>query len=167
MAIRLDRGDRRVSRRLIIAATALLLVLCSTAHADVKLKPWNQEEVSLLSKQLSEAITSLRTASMNDPSLRDRSMPNARNANELLETLRMLERSCRQLARKLEEGEDREQSLPQARKIGSQVREAQRLARTVMTSQDQWVAIDPAVDLIERLSPYYSEKSPLLPAMRR
>lgn len=32
-----------------------------------------------------------------------------------------------------------------------------------MTSESQWAAIDPAVDLINRLSPYDSEKSPLLP----
>ena len=44
------------------------------------------------------------------------------------------------------------------------IRRTQTTGRKVMIKQTQWAAVDPAVDLINRLSPYYSEKSPLLPA---
>ena len=143
-------------------AAAGALVAFATASQASELKPWNQAEVTQLAKQLSEAVTSLRAASINDPQL-SRNAPQDRRAKAMLDGLRNLERSCRQLARKLEQGEDREKTLGVARKTGSLIRDVQVASRGFMTSESQWAAIDPAVDIINRLSPYYSTKQTLIP----
>jgi hypothetical protein len=158
-----------MSMQLAVAVFTALAVTAPMIYADDDddLTPWDQAEVTHLVSQLSEAITSLRSASMNDPSLRDSGAPNRRSADEFLRTLRSLEKSCRQLHRKLEAGDGRDQTIQQARKIGTLLRDAQTSGRRLMTNRNQWAAIDPAVDLIERISPYYGRKTPLLPAVRR
>ena len=130
-------------------------------------EPWNQAEVTKLGQQLSEAVTKLRTATLNDPMMRGTQLPGERTAMELRDTLRSLERSCRQLASRLEAGEDREKTLGVARRIGMLIRDAQTTGRRLMTSDSQWAAIDPLVDIINRISPYYGTKSPLLPAVQQ
>ena len=158
---------RRPLMRMAVVAVTALVVTAPTGHAaDDEATAWDQEEVTHLVSQLSEAITSLRTASMNDPSLRDGS-PNQRSAAEYLQAMRQLERSCRQLHRKLEAGEGHDETIQQARKIGSLLREAQTVGRRLPTNRNQWAAIDPIVDLVERISPYYGRDSPLLPPKRR
>ncbi len=146
--------------RVLATCAAIFVVISIPAQGSAELKAWDQEEVALLAKQLSEAVTSLRLATINDPRLRQ----SARRADkDLLDTMKSLETACRQLARKLEAGEDRAKTIGVGKKIGMLVRRAQTAARKVMLNESQWVAIDPAVDLINRLSPYYSDESPLLP----
>lgn len=145
----------------VCAAAGLLFTVAASSHA-AELKPWDQTEVTQLAKQLSEAVTKLREASINDPMLSSRA-PMDRRAKTMLDGLRDLERSCRQLARKLEAGEDREKTLGVARKTGSLIRDVQVASRGFMTSESQWAAIDPAVDIINQLSPYYSTKQTLIP----
>ena len=146
--------------RVLATCAAAFVVISIPAQGSAELKAWDQEEVALVAKQLSEAVTSLRRATINDPRLRQSS---TRASKELLDTMKLLETACRQLARKLEAGEDRAQTTGVGKKIGMLIRKAQTAARKVMLSESQWVAIDPAVDLINRLSPYYSDESPLLP----
>jgi hypothetical protein len=148
-------------RCVMACAAAGALVAFAVASQASELKPWNQAEVTKLAKQLSEAVTSLRAASINDPAL-NRNGPQDRRAKAMLDGLRNLERSCRQLARKLEQGEDREKTLGVARKTGSLIRDVQVASRGFMTSESQWAAIDPAVDIINRLSPYYTTKQTLI-----
>jgi hypothetical protein len=99
--------------------------------------------------------------------MRGTQLPGERTAMELRDTLRSLEGSCRQLASRLEAGEDREKTLGVARRIGMLIRDAQTTGRRLMTSDSQWAAIDPLVDIINRISPYYGTKSPLLPAVQQ
>ena len=146
--------------RISVACAAALVVVSAPAQSSAELKAWDQEEVALLAQQLSEAVTSLRLATIKDPMLSRSAGTRGRN---LLDTMKSLETACRQLARKLEAGEDRSQTTGVGKKIGLLIREAQTTARKVMLNKAQWVAIDPAVDLINRLSSYYSDKSPLLP----
>ena len=163
----LERPQRsRLLRGSAACTAALALVtlgLSSHAAEPAELKPWDQKEVTLLAEQLSEAVTSLRAASINDPMLSSRGAAMDRRAKGVLDGLRALERSCRQLVRKLEAGENREQTLGVARKTGSLIRDVQVASRGFMTSESQWAAIDPAVDAINRISPYYSTKQTLLP----
>ncbi len=145
--------------RVSATCVAALVVVSIPAHVNAELKAWDQEEVALLAQQLSEAVTSLRLAMIKDPMLRER----GKAGKDLLDTMKSLETACRQLTRKLEAGEGRDETLGVGRKIGMLLRKAQTAGRKVMLNVSQWVAIDPAVDLINRLSPYYSEESPLLP----
>ena len=142
---------------------AALMLISSSGQSHAELKAWNQEEVTGLAKQLSESVTKLRLATINDPLMSSADMPNNRSARELRDSLRLLEQTCRQFARKLEKGEDLAKTTGVAKKLGMLIRQTQRAGRRVMTNAEQWAAVDPTVDLINRLSPYYTEKSPLLP----
>ena len=145
-----------------MCAAAVVMAAIPT-QSGAELKAWDQEEVALLSKQLNEAVSSLRRATSNDPTLRDGAPLNRRSAQDFRDSLKALESACRQLARKLEQGADRAETVSVAKRIGMLIRRTQTTGRKVMIKQSQWAAVDPAIDLINRLSPYYSEKSPLLP----
>jgi hypothetical protein len=84
-------------------------------------------------------------------------------AERFLRTMRQLETVTRQLAKKLEAGEDREKTLGTGRRIGTMLRDVQEDGRQLMITQTLREKIDPVVDVINRLSPYYSDKSPLMP----
>jgi 3-methyladenine DNA glycosylase AlkD len=152
----------RTIRTIALVAGAVVLAPALVAAETLT---WDQAKVSELAKQLSVAITEVRTVALKEPALRDREAPNRRAADQYLSTLKRLETSCRQLARKLEAGEDREQTMGVARKIGTQLRDAQEFGRRSMTTEQQWLTVDPAVALINQLSPYYSDESPLLPVV--
>ena len=153
--------SRKRWSRVSASFAAVFLLIFSSAQSSAEIKEWNQEEVTLLAKQLSESVTTLRLATINDPLLS--TARNSRTAIELRDSLRLLEQACRQFVRKLEDGKDRDKTIGVARKLGSLITRTQRAGRATMTSENQWAGIDPAVDAINRLSPYYSEKSPLLP----
>jgi hypothetical protein len=152
----------RTIRRIAVVASAWAFVL-APAPGGAEILTWDQAKVTDLAKQLSSAISDVRSAALNDPSLRDRDAANSRVAQQYRDILRRLEAACRQLARKLEAGESRDKTMGVARKIGTQLRDAQEFGRRSMTTEGQWKTIDPAVALINQLSPYYSDESPLMP----
>ena len=151
----------RISARISASFAAALVLISTSGPSSAEIKDWNQEEVTLLAKQLSESVTSLRLATINDPMVS--TARDSRTGIELRDSLRLLEQACRQFARKLESGEDRAQTTGVAKKLGALIRRTQRAGRGMMQTESQWAAIDPAIDFINRLSPYYSEKSALLP----
>ena len=161
------RGTRSIPSARWIRILAMCAVALAggtvLAQSTAELKAWDQAEVTLLAGQLDKAVTSLRRATINDPTLRDGLLVNRRSTQELRDALKALETACRQLARKLEAGEDRSGTISVARRIGMLLRDTQTVGRRVMVNKSQWEAIDPAVDLINRLSRYYSNESPLLP----
>jgi hypothetical protein len=147
-----------------VSAICILALASSPIAAQgSEIMPWNQEEVASLAKQLSKTVTELRRATINDPILADRRLPNDRAAKEFRDSMKSLETACRQLSTKLENGEDRDKTTGVAKKTGMLIRKTQRAGRRVMVSESQWAAVDPAIELINQISPYYSEKSPLLP----
>jgi hypothetical protein len=145
---------------LTIAAAALLLAP-ATAAAD--LQTWDQEKVSALASELAEAIKAVRGAALNEPTLRGGGT-GGRASQQYLDSLKQLERSTAKLATRLGEGEDREQSLNVARRIGTLLRDAQESGRRLMLTQSSFDEIDRAVAVIQQLSPFYTDRDPLLPA---
>ena len=154
----------RWNRRIQVSAMCVAaLSLSSTSGQSAELKAWDQEAVASLAKQLSETVTQLRQTAINDPNLLNRNAPNSRSAQKLRDSLRLLEKSCRQFAGKLEAGGDRTKTTGIAKKTGTLIRRTQLAGRRVMISDSMWAAIDPTIELINSISPYYSEESPLLP----
>jgi len=145
---------------LVVAALACLL---SAGTAVAELKPWDQEQVSGLAAELSDAIKGVRRAALDEPTLRDRSNTSGRSTQQYLDTLRQLETSTRQLATRLGKGEDREQTLGVARRIGTLLRDAQETGRRLMLTKPSFDAIDRAVAAVHELSPFYTDRDPLLP----
>jgi hypothetical protein len=141
---------------------AFLLLAPATAVAD--LQAWDQEKVSALASELAESIKAVRGAALNEPSLRGGGNTGGRASQQYLDSLKQLERSTQQLATRLGEGEDREQSLNVARRIGTLLRDAQESGRRLMLTQSSFDEIDRAVAVIQQLSPFYTDRDPLLPA---
>lgn len=130
--------------------------------------PWNQEHVTELAQALNSSVRELRRAALNEPALRDARRGQAQGpATRYLDALRDLERATGQLARQLEAGQGFEDTLGTARRVGTLLRDVQVQARRLMLTESQWQVIDPALDIIQKLSPYYSSQSPLLSATRR
>ena len=145
---------------LTISASTILLVP-GTAVAD--LQAWDQEAVSALASDLAGAIKAVRGAARNEPTLRDRSNTTGRSAEQYLDNLRQLETATRRLATRLGNGEDREQTLNVARRIGTLLRNAQENGRRLMLTQPSFDEIDKAVAVIRQLSPFYTDRDPLMP----
>ena len=143
-----------------ISASTILLVP-GTAVAD--LQAWDQEAVSALASDLAEAIKAVRGAALNEPTLRDRNNTTGRSAQQYLDNLKQLETATRRLATRLGNGEDREQTLNVARRIGTLLRNAQENGRRLMLTQPSFDAIDKAVAVIRQLSPFYTDRDPLMP----
>jgi hypothetical protein len=149
--------------RLSAAVAAALLTAVVPALAGAELKPWDQEEVTRLAKDLSEAVSNVRQITLKDPTMKGAGQINRRAAEEYLDTLKALETACEQILRKLEAGEDLEKTMGVARKIGMLLRDAQTNGRKLMISQPESEAIEVAIAALDKISPYYSEESPLMP----
>ena len=75
----------------------------------------------------------------------------------MLDTLKVLEQSCGQLAARLEGGDGHAETLNIAKKIRSLVRDARTEGRKFMTTQQTDERVDPANQAIDSLAPYYFE----------
>ena len=78
----------------------------------------------------------------------------------MLDTLKILEKSCGQLAARLEGGAGRAETLNIAKKIRSLVRDARTEGRKFMTTQQTDARVAPANQAIDGLAPYYFEPEP-------
>jgi hypothetical protein len=145
-------------------AASFFLLAATTTTAVAELQAWNQEEASALASELADAIKAVRAAALKEPSLRGAGNTTGRASQQFLDTLKKLESATRKLATRLGDGENREQTLNMARRIGTLLRDAQESGRRLMLTKPSFDAIDAAVAVIHRLSPFYSERDPLMPA---
>ncbi len=137
------------------AIAALVAIGLAPGAAFADLKPWNQEEVTELAKALHAAVKEVRK-SMRRESTGDLTAQ-AYARQKMLEILKVLERSCGQLAARLEGGAGQAETLNIARKIRSLVRDAETEGRKFMTTQQTDERIAPAEQALDGLAPYYFE----------
>ena len=150
-----------LARLTLALASIVLLTTSLPTLAAADLLPWDQEHVTALGQELADSVSAVRQTTLRNPSMRD--VTSQRRGNQYLETLRSLERSTRQLAGRLAKGEDREQTMGLARRIGSLLRDAQNVGRKMMATQGEWNEIDRVIAVLDQISPYYSDSSPLMP----
>ena len=141
--------------RRVFAIAALVAIGLAPGAAFADLKPWNQEEVTELAKALHVAVKEVRQ-SMRRESTGDLSSQ-ARARQRMLETLKVLEQSCGQLAARLEGGAGQAKTLNIAKKIRSLVRDAETEGRKFMTTQQTDERIEPAEQALDGLAAYYFE----------
>ena len=143
----------------IVMALALVSL---PSRVGAELLPWDQAKVTELGRELATTMSAARQTALKEPTLKD-PMVGRHEAKRFLGTMRQLETATRQLAKQLEAGQGREETEGKGRQIGTLLRDAQEDGRGLMISQTLREKIDPVVDVINRMSPYYSEKSPLMP----
>jgi hypothetical protein len=125
------------------------------APGDTPRKAWDQERMTDLSAQLTKAMSEVRQAFRREPSFRDPNNPNRRASQNMDQTLRALETSARQLHARVQGGGGYQETLGIARKIGTQLNDAQVEGRKIMTSHWMDERIRPAMALINEIAPYY------------
>ena len=140
-----------------LCVLAPLCLVGEPAAADAQgLEPWDQEAVTEHAQKLHEAVRELRSAFRKDP-VDVSVVPKNRAYNDWLQTLKSMEQSARQLRTRLEGGADRKGTLAVAKRMRTQVRDAQRLARQLPPDEISGARVDPVVAQINALAVYYFE----------
>ena len=137
------------------AVAALVAIGLAPGAAFADLEPWNQEEVTALAKALHVAVKEVRQSMRREPV--ENVVGPAKARQQMLETLKVLEKSCGQLAGRLEAGAGHEETLNIAKKIRSLVRDAETHGRKLMTTQQTDARVAPAEQALAGLAPYYFE----------
>jgi hypothetical protein len=132
------------------------------AMVGAELLPWDQAKVTELGRELATTMSAARQTALKEPTLKNATVGRLA-AERFLSTMKHLETATRQLAKQLEAGQGREETEGKGRQIGSLLRDAQEDGRQLMITQTLLDKIEPVVDVINRMSPYYSDKSPLMP----
>ena len=141
--------------RRFFAVAAFLVIGLAPGAASADLEPWNQEQVTELAKTLHSAVKEVRQ-SLRRENTGDLTAQ-ARARQKMLGILKVLEKSCGQLAARLEAGDGREETLNIAKNIRSLVRDAETEGRKFMTTQQTDERVAPARQALDRLAPYYFE----------
>ena len=144
--------------RRFVAVAALVAIGLAPGAAFADLKVWNQEEVTELTRSLHVAVKEVRQ-SMRRENTGDLSAQ-GKARMRMLEILKVLEKSCSQLAGRLEAGDGREETLNIAKKIRSLVRDAEIEGRKFMTTQQTDERVEPAEQALAGLAPYYFAETP-------
>jgi hypothetical protein len=126
-----------------------------SAAREIDQVAWDQPEVVRLTAQLSKQTTAVRQALRKEPTFQDQARMQSKAGFRLMETLRVLETSTRQLAARAEKGGGLEETLPVVKKIGSLLRRARDEARSQMLAAPTLAAIAQARETLRALSPFY------------
>ena len=151
----------RVKRLLAVAmALALSPILAAAeepeAAADANgRKPWNQEQMTDLTGQLSRAMREVRQAYRREPVFRDSHNPNRRAAMRMDEVLRNLARASTQLHNRVKSGGGFEETQGIARRMSMLLNDADVEGRRIMTSVWMDQRVQPAMVLINEIAPFY------------
>lgn len=136
-------------------ALAAAVLLSTTAGA---LEAWDQEKVTALANELATAVREAKNATRKDVYLRDTVRMGDPVIVSYQESIDGIDKSARQLARRLGEGEGREQTLNIAKKIRSLVRDAETAGAKIMKTAWTEEKLQPAEDLLDQLAPYYFDE---------
>ncbi len=108
-----------------------------------------------LAAELADATRSLEKTLRREPHLTVATQRGGRNALGLWEAVNRLKKSARQLRSRTAGGAGYEETLPIAKKIRTQVRDAKEYGSRVMNTALMDQEIKPVQDLLNRLAAYY------------
>ena len=139
------------------ARLALGLALLLAAPLPTLAQPiaWDQERATSLAGELAAAMKEVKSTARKDSYIRDGYRSGDPVISRFASALDGIERSSRQLAKRLGEGEGREQTLPVAKKIRSLVRDAEVQGARIMTPSWLEEKLVPAERLLDELGTYY------------
>jgi hypothetical protein len=118
-------------------------------------KAWDQARMIELTEKLAKAAREVRQTYRREPAYTDPQGPNRRAAQNMEEILHGLEQSSRQLHERVKGGGGRAETEGIARKMGTQLRDAEVEGRQLMSSEWLEQKVRPAKELINEIAPYY------------
>ena len=139
---------------IVLALVALAIGLGPAVPASGQ-KAWDQETVTSLAAQLSRATGDLRNTVRREPHIQDAMEHGDGYAMGFWDAIDGLDRSARQLAARAKKGGGYEQTFPIARKMRTQVRDAETAGARLMSSQFMDRRIAPVQALLAKLEPYF------------
>ena len=147
----------QLARVIALCTCLMLFAAIPTSRAEEERLPWDQERVSALARQLAGALAEVRVAARRDPALfngiRSRNPTHVR----LMDSLRRLETSSRQLASSLEAGGGFDETLPIAKRIATRLRDARVAASGLTTTRWTQERVEPAMALVRQIEPFYGK----------
>lgn len=138
----------------LVCAFSLAAAIALPAPAQEQAMPeWSQEKAAQLARLLADEVSDIRVSWNKAP-------PGSQGARlkqrqRLRDDLYKLKNSTRKLARELESGKNREETLPSARRVGVLIRDARTSAAGSVPSIDLEQKITSAEKTIERLAAMY------------
>jgi hypothetical protein len=144
----------------LLGSLAIAALLFAPA-ARGELAAWDQAEVTRLAKELGTATDSLYDTFAKQPTPGLGSMQ-SQAYHRLKQMVRLLRIEARQLARSLEKGQEREQTLPIFENLMQLTRSARDEAARVFVAQDVGERAVSVRGVLNRLGPYYDPDFPAL-----
>ena len=148
------RSLHKIGPVVLVLAFAAWLPSASVAE----LAQWDQERVTALGAELSEACNALYDTFLKEP-VQGRGSANATDYYRLRQVVRRIKTEAKHLSSALAKGEGYDETLPIYENLMTMVRDARELAKRVFTSN--YVLDKAAVtsDLLRRIAPYYDPKA--------
>lgn len=145
---------------------ALATLVLPAPGARAELAPWDQAEATSLASQLAEQCSAVYDSFYKQPT------PGGGSGQRqvymrMKQDVRRLRAEARTLARALEGGAGRDETLPIYEELMQRVRLARDSARELFVGSDVQQKADAARETLNQLTPYYdAEAAPLEPATR-
>ena len=141
---------------LVVLVLAVIAWLPSASFAE--LAKWDQERVTALGAELSEACNALYDTFVKEP---QKTIGSGQSTDyyRLRQVIRRIKTEAKHLSAALEKGEGYDQTLPIYEHLMTMVRDAREIAKRTFTSN---YVLDKAAatgDVLRRIAPYYDPKA--------
>ncbi len=137
-------------------AALLLLPLAARGDHHEKAREWDQERVTAVAEQLADAVNEVyRSVSR----LKTGSQFGSGQANAYLrlkDSLRVARSESRHLARSLQDGKGRDETLHAYKRLMTLVRDSRESGRKMFLEKPTLDKVDAANKLLDEIAPYYS-----------
>jgi hypothetical protein len=152
--------------RLLATALGAVLVLALASPSHAELAAWDQAKVTALAKQLEENAGALYDTFYKQPPPSVGS-GQSQDYRRLKQEVRRVKAEAKELARSLERGDGRDDTLPIYEQLMLEVRDARQMAARVFTTQDVQQRAAAVRQGLNEIAPYYDPDAvPLEPVGR-
>ncbi len=150
-----------VSRILVALGMAAALAL-DAASAQAQTAKWDQKKVAQLAEQLAKSVADLREQVRKQPPVD--AGPQRKARFEVLQDLKMINSTSKQLAADLGKGAGREETQPAYDRLQMLRRDAQEHAKSADVKEPVLSRVAATKDLLAQIAPYYEEAAMPAPA---
>ena len=149
------------SRTLVALGVVAVLALGATS-TQAQTAKWDQKKVAALAEQLAKSVADLREQVRKQPPVD--AGPQRKARFEVLQDLKMINSTAKQLAADLGKGEGREETQPAYDRLQMLRRDAQEHAKSADVKEPVLSKVVATKDLLAQIAPYYENADMPAPA---